>query len=355
MLGAMSHDNSRTDAFLLVAVGNTVLHSEAVHAAAATTRPIIDITDPADLPRYLPRAAAVLVDAEFASPDVEHPHLFFVGPDNHPMDWNAALSCRASAAFTLPSQSAELLAALSEVPAAPATHRPSPSSSGMVLGVVGVVGGSGASTLAAALAKTASGAVSLIDGDPYSGGLDLLLGIEETPGLRWPDLAMSSAGQVLGDDLRTAVPRTADGVAVLSAARSTIDDPFSLPYSQVDRAAQAMGQVGAVVVDLPRDAIDDVRCDQLCVVVPREVRSTAAATKLLARLRAAGKRYVVVTRARSWAGLSLGDVERVLHDSVLADIPQVPGLPKTIETQGLTRLPRSLKAAAEEIWAEVAA
>ena len=58
--------------------------------------------------------------------------------------------------------------------------------------VVGGRGGAGASTLACALARdggSSAGAVMLVDADPLGGGLDLLLGAEGVPGLRWPDLA----------------------------------------------------------------------------------------------------------------------------------------------------------------------
>ena len=57
-------------------------------------------------------------------------------------------------------------------------------SAGVVIGVMGAVGGVGASTLAAVLARkrSAHNTTVLIDGVPSSGGIDLLVGAEETLG-----------------------------------------------------------------------------------------------------------------------------------------------------------------------------
>ncbi len=60
-----------------------------------------------------------------------------------------------------------------------------------LVAVVGGRGGAGASVLATALALTAARRdleVTLLDLDPLGGGLDLLLGAEAAPGLRWGDL-----------------------------------------------------------------------------------------------------------------------------------------------------------------------
>ncbi|MDK6521577.1 hypothetical protein QP173_09320, partial [Aerococcus urinae] len=72
--------------------------------------------------------------------------------------------------------------------------------------------------MAVALAREA-GADLLVDACPYSGGLDLLTGIENKPGARWPDLA-AGTGSVDAADLVRALPTTPDGIAVLSEARS---------------------------------------------------------------------------------------------------------------------------------------
>ena len=59
-----------------------------------------------------------------------------------------------------------------------------------VVGVVGAGGGAGASTVAAGLAAANArrGRQSLlVDADPLGGGIDLLMGCEGVPGLRWPE------------------------------------------------------------------------------------------------------------------------------------------------------------------------
>ncbi|MGZ4743893.1 MAG: P-loop NTPase [Oryzihumus sp.] len=61
-----------------------------------------------------------------------------------------------------------------------------------VIGVVGGSGGVGATVLAAALATRAAATgrtVACVDGDVLGGGLDVTFGLEQEPGLRWPDLA----------------------------------------------------------------------------------------------------------------------------------------------------------------------
>ena len=70
-----------------------------------------------------------------------------------------------------------------------------PEPGGLVLGIVGGCGGAGASTASVWLANAAAREgvrVLLVDADPWGGGLELALAAEETPGLRWPDLADAS-------------------------------------------------------------------------------------------------------------------------------------------------------------------
>lgn len=355
----MSTSVDRRDAFILVAVADPLLHPEAVHVAAATTRPVIDLTDPRqdrDLRRYLSRAAAVLVDAEFAAglTDTDtHEALFFLTSERTPMDWEAALKCHASQAYILPAQSAELLTKMSTL-AARRTGSASRAGLSATISVVGAVGGAGASTFAGALARCAPGPVTLIDADPASGGLDLLLGLEDVPGARWPDLMLgeSSAGVVDAGDLRSALPATPDQVAVLSAARSTLADPFTVGPSHLATVLSSLSAVpGVVVVDLAAGAtVPD--CDLAVVMVPTEVRSASAAARYLHRLRATKTPHVVLTRRRAWSGLEPADIHRVVGSEPLADIPTVTALPRQVEVSGLPRrLPSSLRRAADAVLA----
>lgn len=360
----MNSTSGRTDAFIVVAVADPVLHPEAAHAAAATTRPVVDFTDPsqgAELRRYAARSVAVLVDAEFAGELVELRHrstVFFVTSDRTPMDWEAALRCHAEEAFILPAQSAELLTRLAGL----SNPRQAPEHSHTAatrVAVTATAGGSGASTFAAALARVGARSghapVTLIDADPHSGGLDLLLGIEETAGGRWPNLAFKegSEGVVAARDLRAALPATADGIAVLSAARATIDDPFTLNSAQVSQVVSALATApGLIVVDQPIGT-ELAPCDLVAVLVPTEVRAAAAGARLIHRLRATKTQHVVLTRRRSWSGLDASELARILGTEAIAELPTVGALAKHGEISGLpTRVPGALRSAAEAVLTE---
>ena len=52
---------------ILVSVTDPVLHPEAINIAAATGMDIIDTSDPRDIVRHAPKAAAILVDTTTAT------------------------------------------------------------------------------------------------------------------------------------------------------------------------------------------------------------------------------------------------------------------------------------------------
>jgi secretion/DNA translocation related CpaE-like protein len=154
--------------------------------------------------------------------------------------------------------------------------------------VIGGRGGAGASTLAAALAVTSARLglrAMLLDGDPLGGGIDLVLGGEETGGLRWPDLG-DARGRVPPKTLREALPRVGELTVLSWDRRDTVSIP--LPAMQtVLRAASRANDL--MVVDLPR-RLDEAaaaaaeRADVTLLVVPAEVRATAAAARVAASL-----------------------------------------------------------------------
>ncbi|MGN6605789.1 MAG: hypothetical protein ACTHMS_02090, partial [Jatrophihabitans sp.] len=81
-----------------------------------------------------------------------------------------------------------------------------------VVGVMGCSGGIGASGFAAALARAAPRAV-LVDLDAAAGGIDVLLGVDDRPGVRWSGVG---AGPFDGAALRHGLPQW-DDRAVLAA------------------------------------------------------------------------------------------------------------------------------------------
>jgi secretion/DNA translocation related CpaE-like protein len=120
-----------------------------------------------------------------------------------------------------------------------------------IIGVVGGSGGVGASVLSAAVAVRAALAglrPVCLDGDRLGGGLDVTLGLEQEPGVRWPDLA-SARGRVDGPELLRRLP-SVDGVCVLSFDRGR---DVSLSAEVVHEVLIALSLAAdLVVVDLPR-------------------------------------------------------------------------------------------------------
>lgn len=88
----------------------------------------------------------------------------------------------------------------------------------------------------------------LVDGDPLGGGIDVLLGGEESEGLRWPDFARSK-GRVGGGALEESLPAL-HGLRVLSWGRG--DEVVVPPQAMRSVLAAARRLGGVVVVDLPR-------------------------------------------------------------------------------------------------------
>lgn len=237
--------------------------------------------------------------------------------------WRLAVEAGAEAVARLPDDESWLLERL-------ACAVDGPAAAGRVVGVVGGRGGAGASTLAAGLAGAGERAgleVLLVDGDPAGGGLDLLLGVESAPGLRWPDL-LEVRGVLRGALLREALP-DAGGVRLLSWARGTGQAP---PVAAVEAVLDAGRRShGLVVVDLPRS--DDPataaalwRLDALVVVVPAEVRAAAAAAALVTRVRPHVGDLRLVVRGPAPTGLAAEVVADAVGLPLAAVWPAEPGL-----------------------------
>ena len=109
---------------------------------------------------------------------------------------------------------------------------------GPLIAVTGGRGGGGASVFAAALAQCAGEAL-LVDLDGCGGGIDLLMGGESAPGLRWPDLSVR-AGRLNWTAVRDALPRC-NGVTVLSATRVYCDIDAGAAAAVVGEGAHANG------------------------------------------------------------------------------------------------------------------
>ena len=195
------------------------------------------------------------------------------------------------------------------------------------MGVVGGSGGVGASTFAAVLAWAARG--TLVDLDPWGGGIDVLLGIETVPGARWSGVRVGG-GRLDPALLSAGLPRWA-GVPVLAADRSP-------PADGLGEVLAAVSELGCVVLDLPR-APSPVRevalesCALVVVLARAGVRQLTAARAVVSALPDVSV-GAVVRRGE----VPLGDAVPLLGAALLGVVPRVTsGLPL-----GRGRPPRSL-------------
>ena len=208
-----------------------------------------------------------------------------------------------------------------------------------VVGVIAARGGTGASVVAAALARRAAagGAQTvLVDGDLTGGGIDVLLGIEDEVGLRWPDLH-AARGEVGGDELSALLP-TWRGVRVLSADRSRSEGLVGDAPADVVRALVRAHEV--VVVDLRRDDLvggcglaTAARCTVIVVVATRDLGSVAGALALHDAVVGAAPRAPLgmVVRGPAAGGLTAHDVAAAAGVDLWAELRNEPGLPGALE------------------------
>ncbi|MQA06146.1 MAG: septum site-determining protein [Streptosporangiales bacterium] len=211
----------------------------------------------------------------------------------------------------------------------------SPAEDGPTICVVGGRGGAGASTTATALALTAMrmGRESLlVDGDPLGGGIDLVVGGEDTEGLRWPDFAQTR-GRVNGTALRAALPRV-DQLTVLSWDRS---DELDISVEAMRAVLAAAGRCSdLVVVDLPR-RVDDAAAEALTrsnvtlLVVPAEVRAVAAAARVAGGLRYHAADIRVLVRGPAPTGLPADVIGQSLGLPLAGSIRAEPGLAEALD------------------------
>ena len=281
----------------------------ALDAVAPPGRGDAGALDPAALPR---RGGVVLVARSEADGVV----------------WRRAVALGAEHVAVLPVARAWLVERLTD-----AAHGQTPDAP--VVGVVGGRGGAGASVLAAALGRAAVARgqqTLLLDGDPLGGGLDLVVGCEEAPGLRWPDLA-AARGRLAGTMLRSALPDV-DGLALLSWDRG---DASALPPEALCAVLDAARRsFELLVLDLPR-RVDDatrcalVRCDQLLVVVPAEVRAAAAAARVLGVVGPLVADIRLVVRGPAPTGLPAEAVAQALGLPLAGELRPEPGLDAALD------------------------
>jgi secretion/DNA translocation related CpaE-like protein len=204
-----------------------------------------------------------------------------------------------------------------------------------VVAVLGGRGGAGASVLAGGLAVTAARArlrTLLVDADPLGGGLDLVLGWEQLDGLRWPALT-DADGRVDPPALVRALPSRGD-LVVLSWDRG---DPLTLPAPAMAATLEAARRGrDFVVADVPRHLDDPAvlalqAAEQAFLVVPAELRATAAAARVAAAAAPHCGQLSVIVRGPAPGRLKAVEVARALGLPLAGTLRPEPGLCRGLE------------------------
>jgi secretion/DNA translocation related CpaE-like protein len=333
---------------MLAVLAEPALRDEVDRVAAAVGVRVVHVGSTSSVSRKTWSAAAAVLLDEAAAARCGHSalprraHVIVVsGTDPAPGTWAAAIDVGAQHVLTLPAQERELVRELADAAESARDHH----GRGAVLAVVGGRGGAGASLFAVALAQAATDPL-LIDLDPWGGGLDLVVGGEATPGLRWPDLALQE-GRLHWSAVREALPRHR-GITMLSGTRRE--------YELDDRAVEAIVDAGrrggaTVICDLPRHLTDATltaldAADLVVLVSSCDVRACAATATIAPVLAGINPNVGLVVRGPSPGGLRAGEVAAITGVSLLASMKAQPRLAEQLEHGGLRLGRRSALATA---------
>ncbi|WP_343999949.1 septum site-determining protein Ssd [Pseudarthrobacter sulfonivorans] len=308
---------------VLLVTGYDFLQGEVEQIVAAAGGQLRVVADVADAARYWDAAAAVLVGSDVRElPPRRRAPAVLVGLNGEGDSlWHLAAALGAERVAVLPDAAAWLAEYLS--------RSRSPEAGGLVLGITGGCGGAGATTAAIWIAQAAAGLgvrVLLVDGDPWGGGLELALAAEETPGLRWPDLAGAS-GSIDPEQLADSLP--------IVGGFSFLSWPGSRDRTAPVDATTAGGVLDAarrgyelVVVDIGRGA-EPVQlfawdCDRLLVVVPAQLKAAVATARLLHELPPVEAALLV--RGKAGAALDGGLIADAVGLPVQGRVPELRGV-----------------------------
>lgn len=323
----------------LALVADPALRDDVDRVCAAAGVPVIHASEPSSR-KVWTDASAVVLDTTAAQRCAaralpRRTRVVLVGRDDPGVaDWQAAVAVGAQRVITLPAQDGDLMTELAD--AAEGVH--DEGSRGAVAAVIAGRGGAGASVFATALARVAPDAL-LIDADPWSSGIDLVVGGEHETGLRWPDLELRG-GRLSYEALREALPRVHD-VSVLSGGRGG-GDVDAVPLGAVIEAGSRGGTT--VVCDVPRRStgaaeIALASADLVVVMTSADVRSCAAAAVVARWVSAVNPNSGVVVRGPAPGGLRSVEVAEIVGLPLLAAMRPQPGMAAALERGGL-RVPR---------------
>lgn len=339
----------------LTLLGNSELAESAERTAAAAGLAVVRASHPSR--QSWVAAAAVILDLDAARQCVSagvprRDGVVLVSSGELVSElWSAALDVGAQAVCSLPGQEADLVRLLSELAESFEAHDQGRRScrTGPLIAVTGGRGGGGASVFAAALAQCAGEAL-LVDLDGCGGGIDLLMGGESAPGLRWPDLSVR-AGRLNWTAVRDALPRC-NGVTVLSATRVYCDIDAGAAAAVVD-AGRRGGST--VICDVPRllgpaDTAILESADLVVVVTSCDVRGIAATAATVGVVRVSNPHLGLVVRGPAPGGLRAAEVADAVSAPLLAAMRPEPFLDQRLEQGGLRLRRRSpLGAAARTV------
>ncbi|AOW93648.1 hypothetical protein BFN03_16030 [Rhodococcus sp. WMMA185] len=337
-------DAESGDEVLVLVEDPALLHSIRRVAAAADRG--LNEADIADARRVWGTAPIVIVDRHAAIecrnrlPRRPRVVLLCDGPPAVE-EWRIATAVGAEHVLGVPDDEAALVAVLGE-------QLERVEGDGAVLAVVGGCGGAGASTLAAAIALTAAARTQstlLLDADAWGSGIDVLLGIEEVPGLRWSGLSIEG-GRISAAALRDALPPLGERLRVLACGRRSHGNtgPTAAAVRAVIDAGRDSGDL--VVCDASRfpnqvtETILEV-ADLVLLVVPATVRACIAAGKVSAWIADLNPNQGLVVRGPAPGGLRGPDVAEVLELPLIASMRAERRLTGMLEHGGLSPGKRS--------------
>ncbi len=339
---------------VLAVVADAALRDELDRVAAAVGVRVVHAADPSLVNRKTWSAAAAVVLDEGAARHCgsaalpRRAHVSVLTLDE-PLSatWAAGVTAGAGRVLRMPHQERDLIEELAEAAEAAEASEAAREEGlrGQVVAVIGGCGGAGASVLAVALAQAAADAL-LVDLDPWGGGVDLLVGGETAPGLRWPDLALQG-GRLHWSAVRDALPRHR-GVSLLSGARHA----HEVGGAPVDAVVDAGRRGGVTVVcDLARRLTDATQAAldaaDLVVVISRcDVRACAATAAMAPVLAAINPNLGLVVRGPSPGGLRADEVADITGLPLLTSMRAQPQLVEQLERGGLRLGRRSALAAA---------
>jgi len=339
---------------ILAFVAEPALRDEVDRIAAAVGVRVVHAGGTSSITRKTWSAAAAIVLDEVAAQRCARAGLprrahVVVVTDGEPASatWAAAVEVGARHMLRLPTQERDLIRELADA----GESARGIGALGEVVAVIGGRGGAGASLFAGALAHVATDPL-LVDLDPWGGGIDLLLGGETAPGVRWPDLALQG-GRLNWPAVREALPRHR-GICMLSGTRRG----YELDAVAVDAVVDAGRRGGATVVcDLPRRLTDAAQtaldtADLVVLVSPCDVRACAATATIAAVLIGINPNVGLVVRGPSPGGLRAEEVAEIAGLPLLASMRPDPRLAEQLEHGGLRVGRRSaLVAAARRVLA----